>query len=61
LFAITSAFLCSVETDNIVLDLNEQARTLMTAEGIPTVDLHAAVCRTTCFCLRVLIDGFMID
>jgi len=43
LFAITSAFLCSVETDDIVLGLNEQARTLMAAEGIPTVDLHAAV------------------
>lgn len=43
LFAITSPELCSVETDNLVLSLNVQARSLMAQYNIPTVDLHAAV------------------
>lgn len=43
LFAITSPMLCNKAIDNIQVELNTQAATLMAAEGIPTVDLHSAI------------------
>lgn len=61
LFAITSAYLCSVDTDDIVLHLNDQARTLMVAENIPTVDLHAAVSQRQLLSLSYFTDNVCVD
>ncbi len=43
LFAITTPMLCDAGIDAIQRDLNGEAREIMQQNGIPTVDLHAAV------------------
>ena len=57
LFAITSPELCSVQQDDIVLQLNHQATQLMAQYNIPTVNLHSAVSvkRRDCVCEGVFV------
>jgi len=43
LFGLTSPEMCNARQDAVVRKLNTLAATLMEKEGIPTVDLHAAV------------------
>lgn len=43
LFGITSPMLNNVQADNDVLELNRRAAAIMSAVGVPTVDLHAAI------------------
>jgi hypothetical protein len=43
IFGLTSPWLCDVNTDNIIQQLNADAAKLMATYGIPTVDLHKAI------------------
>ena len=43
LYALTSAMLCDTRANDNVAGLNAEARAIMEKEGIPTVDLQAAI------------------
>jgi hypothetical protein len=58
LFAITSPDLCNKPIDDIQVQLNAQAATLMAAEGIPTVDLYKAITGKIFFWLPSFACGF---